>query len=63
MRRLHPRLADDGYLLLGAAETATESSEHWRLERHGRISVHRPAGPADLVGAVPAVPTTATTGG
>ena len=65
MRRLHPMLAGDGYLLLGAAETATESSEHWRLERHGRISIHRPMGPADhLVGAASAIPTiTATTGG
>jgi len=45
LRRLHRTVAPDGYLLLGAAETATDSGAHWRLERHGRLSVHRPAEP------------------
>lgn len=57
MRRLHRHVAPDGYLLLGAAETATDAGDHWRLERHGRLSVHRPA---ELLAAV-APPTRPTT--
>lgn len=56
LRRLHRMVAPDGYLLLGAAETGVDGTEHWELERHGRTSVHRPRAGTAPATAAPPVP-------
>lgn len=58
LRRMHPHLASDGYLLLGATETTLDMpapvSQLWRVEPLGRVQAHRRAGKgAALSGTTP----------
>ena len=57
LRRIHPHLAPDGYLLLGSTETTLDMpapvSSLWRSETLGRVQAHRSS---SAPGAAPARP-------
>ncbi len=42
LQRLRPTVADDGWLVLGSAETAVDAAHHWSRESVGRAQVFRP---------------------
>lgn len=42
LRRVHDRVAGDGYLLLGTAETTLDLADNWSRESVGRVQLHRP---------------------
>lgn len=48
LRRIHPHVAGDGYLLLGSSETTLDMPADltalWDREQLGRVQAHRPAG-------------------
>jgi chemotaxis protein methyltransferase CheR len=50
LRRIHPHVAADGYLLLGSSETTLDMpadlTAMWDREQLGRVQAHRPAGAA-----------------
>ncbi|MEQ7847065.1 CheR family methyltransferase [Nocardioides kribbensis] len=42
LRRVSPRVAPDGYLLLGSSETTLDLDDAWVREPAGRVALHRP---------------------
>ncbi len=57
LRRIHPHVASDGYLLLGSSETTldlpADLNAMWDREQIGRVQAHRPATQAASTIAVP----------
>lgn len=60
LRRFRPRVAPDGFLMLGATETTLDLEDAWTREPAGRAWVHRPRTAASAASAAAAAATPST---